>query len=135
MGTPRAYQAYDCNHEFTLFASAARTASANSTDLENRAAKGIHIVLDVTAASGTTPTLDVKIQRKCPLSDKYVDVPGAAFSQKTATGTDDLVIYPGITAAANRAVSNVISSRFRAVATIAGTTPSFTFTLAGSFVV
>ena len=134
MGSPRSYNAYDCNHEFTVFAPAARTASANSTDLENRAAKGIHLILDVTAASGTTPTLDVKVQRKCPLSDAYVDVPSGAFAQKTTTGTDDLVIYPGVAETANRSVSDVISSQWRVVATIAGTTPSFTFTVAGSYI-
>lgn len=134
MGTPTKFQQVGCNHEFTIFESAARTATANSSDQENLGAKGIWLSLNISAASGTSPTLDVKVQRKCPLSDTYYDVVGGAFAQKTTTGSDDLLIYPGITAAANRAVSSAIASRWRVVATIGGTTPSFTFTVAGGYI-
>lgn len=134
MGTPTRFQNNECNHEFTLFDSSARTATANSSDQENLAAKGIWLALNITAASGTTPTLDIKVQRKCPLSDVYYDVVGGAFAQKITTGSDDLIIYPGITAAANRAVNSALASRWRVVATIGGTTPSFTFTVAGGYI-
>lgn len=110
-------------------------ATTNSDTVQNEdQRRGIHLVLDITAASGTTPTLDIKLQRKDDKSGKYVDLPSAAFAQKTTTGTDDLVIYPGIAETSNRSVSDVITSRWRAVATLAGTTPSFTFTLAGEYV-
>lgn len=132
-------------HEITVFASAARTASANSDEQVvpvsrvhvapvHQIFKGLHLVLDITAASGTSPTLDVKLQRQDPLSEKWVDLPSAAFAQKTGTGTDDLTIYPGIAETANRSVSDVLSGRWRAVATIAGTSPSFTFSLGGTYI-
>lgn len=86
-------------------------------------------MLNVTEASGTTPTLDVKIQAKCPVSGVYVDIPGASFAQKTTTGADSLLIYPGVTETANRDVSSVLPTIFRAVATLGGGTPTFAFTL------
>lgn len=120
----------------TVFASAARTATANSTDQTNYAGRGVICLLDITAASGTTPTLDIKLQYKdsVPATDIYVDIPGAAFAQKTAAGTDSLTLYPGIAETANRSVSDILSREWRAVATIGGTTPSFTFSLACTYV-
>lgn len=121
------------NDALTVFTSAARTTTTNGSDLTNVGARGVMLVLDVTAASGTTPTLDVKLQYKDPVSGKYVDIPGAAFAQKTGTGTDSLLVYPGVAETANREVSTHLGKSWRAVATIGGTTPSFTFTLAGSY--
>lgn len=121
------------NEAVTVFATGARTATANSTDQVNYSAKGLYLVLDITAASGTTPTLDVKLQGLDPVSGKYVDIPGAAFAQKTTTNTSSLVLYPGVTETANVQESHPLPLNWRAVATIAGTTPSFTFTLAGSY--
>lgn len=119
--------------DVTLFASAARTvASTNSNIVVSDDFRGIFLTLDVTAASGTTPTLDVKLQEQDSLTLKWTDIPGAAFAQKTAANQDTLKLYPGVTAAANRSVSTTIPKAVRAVAAIAGTTPSFTFTLGGS---
>lgn len=123
------------NNKVTIAASAARTTSSDSGALQNaNGAKGILITLDITAASGTTPTLDVTVQRYDATSAKYVDLPGAAFAQKTGTGTDDLVIYPGIGETANRSVSDVLGEDYKVVWTIGGTTPSFTFTLGAQYI-
>lgn len=121
--------------EVTVFASAARTATANSNaETTPDGYKGVVLVLDITAASGTSPTLDVKIQRYDHAGAKWVDLVGGAFAQKTTTGTSDLTIYPGIAETANVSVSDVLSETWRAVATIAGTTPSFTFTLGACYI-
>lgn len=40
-----------------------------------------------------------------------------------------LVVANGVTVSANKAVSHPLPTSFRAVATIGGTTPSFTFSL------
>lgn len=112
-----------------VFASEARTASANSDAVSTFTAPGGVFFLNISAASGTSPTLDVKIQHKDPISGEFVDVPGASFAQKTATGTDSLTIYPGVAETANRSVSDILGDEVRAVATIGGTTPSFTFSL------
>lgn len=120
---------YAPKQEVELFSSAARTATANSSDISDYNNSGGFFFLNVTAASGTTPTLDIKIQAKCNLTGIYTDIPGAAFTQKTTTTTDMLVLATGATVSANKAVSHPLPTHFRAVATIGGTTPSFTFSL------
>lgn len=106
--------------------SGAITATTN-TDFELRhGAIGAIFTLEITAASGTTPTLDVKFQRYDPLTETYHDITGAAFAQKTATGDDQLVIYPGIAETANETVSDVLAHKLRLVETVGGTDPSFT---------
>ena len=90
--------------------------------------------LDITAASGSSPPLDVKVQTKDPVSDSYVDLTGAAFAQQNSTATLDLVIYPGVGETANRAVSDVLSSVWRVVATYGGSSPSFTFSVGAEYI-
>ena len=119
-----------------VFASAARTATTtNSDDIDNDPQqKGVKLFLDITAVSGTSPTLDIKLQVKDPLSAKYEDMPGAAFAQKTSTGQGVLTIYPGIAETADVSVSDVLGSTWRIVATIGGTaTPTFTYSLSGDY--
>ncbi len=114
----------------TVFASAARTATATSERIRRaQGIKGLRFFLDITAASGTSPTLDITIRAYDPVGGDSHDVPGAAFAQKTTTGQDMLTIYPGIAETANESVSDVAPMEYEAVATIGGTTPSFTFTL------
>ncbi|TFD74724.1 hypothetical protein [Cryobacterium fucosi] len=78
-------------------------------------AKTIRAQLNVTAASGTVPTLDVTIQDSIDGGATWNTV--GTFTQKTA---------------ASREVINVtipFSNTLRAAWTIAGTTPSFTFAI------
>lgn len=122
------------NVEVTVLASAARTSTTNSADLVNYNARGVRIFLDITAASGTTPTLDLKVQSKDALSAAYVDDPGSTLAQKTGVSTDELTIYPGVTTSANRARSAPLPRTWRVVCTIGGTTPSFTFSVGASYI-
>lgn len=101
--------------EWIPFASSARTATATSGAENSSNYNALYAVLDITAVSGTTPTLDVKFQTSVDGS-VWVDIASGAFSQKTATGTDKLEI-------------SGIARYLRVVATIGGTTPSFTFSL------
>lgn len=119
--------------EFTVLASAARTTTTSSADLVNYDARGVRLYLDVSAASGTTPTLDCKVQGKDPVTGDYVDLPGAAFAQKTAAGSDDLTVYPGIAETANETVSDVLGKTWRVTCAIAGTSPSFTFSIGAGY--
>lgn len=75
--------------------------------------------LSVTASSGTTPTLDVKIQGKMPVSGAWVDLHSASFTQATAATSQAIT------------VAGPLPPEIRAVATIGGTTPSFTFSVEG----
>jgi hypothetical protein len=61
-----------------------------SGDLDVEGYSAVVFVLDVTAISGSSPTLDVQIQEKDAASGKYVAV--TTFTQKTTTVTDRQVI-------------------------------------------
>lgn len=102
----------------------------NSPDFSfGHATAGAVFMLNVTADTGTTPTLDVKIQRKDTASGVYQDITSGAFAQATGAVADTISIYPGGTSDAPEPLGKV----FRAVATIGGTaTPTFTFSLLAS---
>lgn len=100
----------------TLVASAARTASGDSGASKGwGASKTIRAQLDVTAAAGTSPTLDVVIEDT--LDGTNWNVIGT-FAQKTAAGREVINI------------TGPFSETLRVRWTIAGTTPSFTFSAA-----
>lgn len=119
----------------TVFASAARTASANSDDFDlPYDAAGVLLFLNVSAASGTTPTLDVKLQTKDPISGSYLDIPGAAFTQKTtAAGLSTLTVHPFATASPG-VIAQALGRTLRVATTVAGTTPSFTYSVAVNYI-
>lgn len=100
--------------EKTLLASAARTATTNTDDQENWGFKGCHVVIDVTAAAAT-PSVVFTIQGKDSVSGNYYTI--LASSAITGTGTTVLKVYPGITAAANASVSDVLPGTWRINAT------------------
>lgn len=120
----------DTNRKLTVFASAARTATANSSDLPNSDSRGAHIVIDVSAVSAT-PSVTFKVQGKDPLSGSYYDILTSAAI--TATGTTVLKVYPGITAAANVAVSDVLPQVWR-VRAEHGDADSITYSVSASLI-
>lgn len=99
----------------TFLSSAARTTSGESGELNLSYGDEILVFLDVTAVSGTSPTLDVKVQTKGP-DGKWYDI--ASFAQKTGTGNEA------------KAITNY-GEILKVVYTIGGTTPSFTFSVTG----
>ena len=99
----------------TLLASAARTATGNTGNLTGWASpKTLRIQLDVSAASGTTPTLDVLVQDTLD-GTNYNTI--GTFAQKTAAGREVINI------------TTPFSDTVRVLYAIAGTTPSFTFSV------
>ena len=135
-GTLSNVNAWRNNTEVTILASAARTASLNTSDQTNWNATGIYITQNITAVSGTSPTLDTIIQMSDPLSTNYIRI--TAFTQKTATGIDTILIYPGAVETAAEAgyvTQGVPLARtWRLAITIGGTTPSFTFSVGVNYV-
>lgn len=97
------------------FAPAARTSTANGTGVDLQGAADVLVVLNNGTTSGTSPTLDVKIQDSADNST-FADVTGLTFTQVTAALTNPVTLQVD-----PRAVRRYI----RAVATIGGTTPSF----------
>lgn len=94
-------------------APAARTSSGNGTgiDLADTGPE-LFAFLNNGTTSGTTPTLDVKLQESSDNST-FTDITGATFTQLTAAGNEVIRV-------ANRTKRYV-----RAATTIAGTSPSF----------
>lgn len=95
----------------------AQTTTSDGSNVDNTTstANGGIGVLHVTAATGTTPTLDVKIQHSV---DNSVWVDLITFTQATAATSERLT------------VAGTVNRHLRAIWTIAGTTPSFTFAAA-----
>lgn len=95
---------------------AARTSTVTATGVDVRGYKGgLLIVQTVGVVSGTTPTLDGKLQQSSDNST-WSDISGATFTQVTASDSYTAI---GIDV---RQTGGYI----RYVGTIAGTTPSFT---------
>ena len=74
----------------SLFASAARTATVNGSAVELGDRCMARLDLKVTAASGTTPTLNVKVQHS-PDGTNWTDV-GTAFTQATGATTEHKIV-------------------------------------------
>jgi hypothetical protein len=96
----------------------ARTTTGNSQSLDVLTlpctVETMDLELEVYAASGTTPTLNVKLQDSHDGVD-FNDVAGATFAQQTAAARVSLDV-------------NAPTARYLRISyTIAGTTPSFDF--------
>jgi hypothetical protein len=124
----KAHAQTDPNSYVPIWNAVTMSSSTNSADIHSSAGGG-RFFLWISSASGTSPTIIVKIQSRDPLSGSYIDLLSASFAQYTGTVAAELTVYPGIATAANQAVSYVLSGDFRAVATIGGTSPSFTVSL------
>jgi len=96
---------------------AARTSTVTSSAVDLRTYKGGIIVQQlVGVVSGTSPTLNGKLQTSADGSTGWTDITGATFTEVTATDSFQKI---GI-------VENQTSGYVRYVGTIAGTSPSFT---------
>lgn len=95
------------------------TASGNSREYRELGSFNRAILfLDVSAASGTTPSLTVALQVQDPISLKWSQV--VAFpAQTAATGGTPLTPI----------TQELYGLNYRAAWTVSGTTPSFTFSL------
>lgn len=101
----------------SVSAIAARTSTVTASAVDVRSYKGGLLVQQlVGVVSGTSPTLDGKLQTSADGSTGWTDITGATFTQVTATDSFQAI---GIDV---RQTSGYI----RFVGTIAGTTPSFT---------
>lgn len=98
-----------------LHASAAETADGNSDSEDVGKYREAVALLDVTAASGTSPTLDIKFQTSPDGTDWYDT--GDAFAQQTAVNKPEALSLTNF------------GKYVRAVWATGGTSPSFTFEL------
>lgn len=98
-----------------LITGGAVTATQTSAKINSGGYSVAKAYLNISAVSGTSPTLVVKFQDS-PDNSTWVDVASGAFSSQNATGVNSLVL------------TNV-GPYLRAVQTVGGTTPSFTYDL------
>jgi hypothetical protein len=119
-----------------LAATSATTATVTGTTFQLPVSDAYQLILDVGAATGTSPTLDVALQHSPNNGVTWYTF--AKFAQVTAAGQRSLVFTPQVSvnqAASEAAIANtgsavaqnvpVIYSNVRVLATVGGTTPSF----------
>lgn len=111
---------------------AAASISDFTNDIIDSRAKGLQLVIDITAITGTTPTLVVTIQGKDPASGKYFTI--LASASLNATGTTVLTVYPGSATTANVSSAMPLPRTWRVSWTITGTTPAVTATIGASLI-
>ena len=116
-----------------LLTYAAAAAGTNGADQTNYNARGVKLVVDITAISGAGATLTVTVQGRDAASGKYYTILASAALAAVATTT--LEIYPSIIAAANVTAGVTLPRVWRVIATIAGTTPAVTATVGASVIV
>jgi hypothetical protein len=118
------------NKSVTLLASAARTATVATEIQTNNEARGVHVVIDVTAAADT-PSVVFTLQGYDPLSQKYYTI--LASAAITGTGTTVLRVYPGSTVTANLSAADVLPRLWR-VNAVHADTDSITYSVGASVV-
>ena len=111
--------------EVAVLASAARTTAQTQADQTNVYARGIAVVLDVTAASGTG-ALTLEIDGKDGTSGKYFAL--LTGTGVTTTGTTVYRVYPGLTASANATASDLLPKTWRVKVSV-GDASSYTYSV------
>lgn len=113
----------------------AKTATGNGATITNVGNKGVQLLINMGAVTGTSPTCVIKLQGSVDGGTTWYDVPGATTASLVATGVFGITLYPGLPTTAGTTTSGttaqcnaVLPRTWRAVWTIGGTTPSFTLT-------
>lgn len=116
------------NIEGTLLASAARTATGNSTDQTNHNSSGVMVALNVTVA-GVDGGLTLRIQWKDPISGNYINL-NAAPTTVTGTGTTVYAFGPGATTAGGvtQGTAGLLPRTWR-ISVVASNSTSYTYSV------
>jgi hypothetical protein len=101
--------------------------TVNGANMSNTDGWGVTVVVDITAISGTTPTLTVVIEGLDEASGKWYTLLSSAALNAVATTV--LRVFPAGTAAANSIANLPLPMQWRVHATVAGTTPAVTATV------
>lgn len=127
MGFHDANGDYADTKDITLFngtLTGAGTTNGDPVDVGDRI--GARLTLDVTAAGGSSPTLDCKLQTRRDAADTWRDLAGTgipAFAQRNGTPAAERKSFVGF------------DRQIRLVSTVGGTGgPTFTFSVTGELV-
>lgn len=121
------------NSDATLATLAAASAGASIADQLNGNGRGVQIGINITAITGTTPSLTVTVQGKDVASGVYYTL--LASAALTATGFTLLTVYPAAPTTANVSSPQVLPRTWRVTYAIAGTIPAVTATIGASVIV
>jgi hypothetical protein len=122
------------NYEEVIDSVTALTASAAGALAQNNRATGAFIQINVTARSGTSPTLVGKVQWSADGTNWIdLDSTNAASASITAVGQYVIKVYPAIPTVAAGSCNSPLPRLWRMFYTIGGTTPSFDFTTTASY--
>ena len=107
---------------FSCVANAAVTSTATSAAIDLKEYDGdVSLILTSAAGTGSSPTLDVKVQDSDTDGGTYGDLSGAAFTQVTDSASMQVITF-----------SKDEAKRYiKIVQTVGGSTPSFTFSING----
>ena len=105
---------------FSCVATAAVTSTATSAAIDLKEYDGdVSLILTSAAGTGSSPTLDVKVQDSDASGGTYGDLSGAAFTQVTDSASMQVITF-----------SKDEAKRYiKIVQTVGGSTPSFTFNI------
>lgn len=129
-GSGAGYVALSTNESDTLLPSAVRATTTNGSDQTNFHYKGLHVIFDITAVPGVDTVL-LTIQGKDPVSGKYYTILAGAAEVGIATRV--YKVCPGITAAANVSVSDLLPRDWRIIVTHSGA-GNFTYSVGAQLV-
>lgn len=93
--------------------------------------RGLTLFVNISALTGTSPTLTVTIQGVDPVSGATVTL--LASTAIAATGVHMLQIYPALPATANVSANAVLPSNWQVIWAIGGTTPAVTATISANY--
>lgn len=116
------------NHYVNVDTSGAKTATIAGTTGIAYNARGLIASVIVSAVSGTTPSLTVKLQFSPDNGTTWVDwdTTNLQSTAITAAGTTTFRVFPGAANTANASKNDIVPRTWRFYYTISGTTPSFT---------
>ena len=107
---------------FSCVATAAVTSTATSAAIDLKEYDGdVTLILTSAAGTGSSPTLDVKVQDSDASGGSYADLSGATFTQVTDAVSMQVITF----------VKDEAKRYIKIVQTVGGSTPSFTFNING----
>ena len=119
----------------TVLSVASGTTTQTSPDQTNVNFRGAYIIVNVTALTGTSPTLTPKIQGKDPVSGQYFALI-TATTAISATGTSVYLIYPNAAAGTQGVTQSsgfVLPKSWNVVMTTGGTVTNEAYTVSASY--
>jgi hypothetical protein len=84
------------NLDLTLLVSSSRSSSQNSPDQVNYNARGVLVLLNVTANPGGAETLTLELQAKNGVTSTYFPLVNTGAVITAANGMRGLIVYPGV---------------------------------------